>query len=347
MFKKVSKKIVVLLLAGAMVLSLAACGKVNSKAAAFVVNGETISMGTANTYLRHQQANNLALMTAYGLAVEGAEYWDSEYDETRTYGEYFKDQAQQNLINMVLCKQHAADYGFVMPEAVNELINVDSAKFINDNGSVASWIGATTESTAALLELIAYGNLMRDYIIADADTTVSDEEAAQTSIIYARLPIISEEEYDDDTKDYAAYKADLADEAKSVLSAFKLEKDCDLTALNEAAAEIDENIGVAAYNLGDDDTYLDDSIKTAVKSLKDGETYKDVIETENYYYVVKVNKVFDAEATANKKANIISQRQNQYFEDTLKAWDEASAITVGKDWSALKVTDKESYTVKQ
>ena len=51
------KKCAVLVLAAAMaVMMLAGCGKTDGSKSAITVNGETLSLGAANTYARYEQA---------------------------------------------------------------------------------------------------------------------------------------------------------------------------------------------------------------------------------------------------------------------------------------------------
>lgn len=53
-----------------------------------------------------------------------------------------------------------------------------------------------------------------------------------------------------------------------------------------------------------------------LRTLKDGEIGPDVIETDTSYYVVKLDKVNDEEATETKKQSIISTRENKLYTDT-------------------------------
>ena len=54
-------------------------------------------------------------------------------------------------------------------------------------------------------------------------------------------------------------------------------------------------------------------------SLQDGE-FASVIETDDYYYIVKCISAFDEDATNARKEEIISERQEALFEETFAEW---------------------------
>ena len=59
-----------------------------------------------------------------------------------------------------------------------------------------------------------------------------------------------------------------------------------------------------------------------LKILKDGEMGPDVIETDTGYYVVRLDKINDEEATADKKDSIIEERKSELYTDTTASWRE-------------------------
>ena len=68
-----------------------------------------------------------------------------------------------------------------------------------------------------------------------------------------------------------------------------------------------------------------------LRTLKDGEIGPDVIETDTSYYVVKLDKVNDEEATETKKQSIISTRENKLYTDTTEKWLDDANITANKN----------------
>ena len=71
-----------------------------------------------------------------------------------------------------------------------------------------------------------------------------------------------------------------------------------------------------------------DEVMKVLRTLKDGEIGPDVIETDTSYYVVKLDKVNDEEATETKKQSIISTRENKLYTDTTEKWLDDADINV-------------------
>lgn len=372
------KTAAVLLAALMSAIMIAGCGKINASDTAVTINGEAISAGTASTYVRYQQASTYTMMKNYGLITEGSQYWDmdmpsydtetasdssssstsSEAAEAKTYGDAFLEDVHDSLVTMALIRQHAGDYGFSLSDDQQKAITEAAAKFISDNGSVAKWIGADQASVENLLSMIAHQTLLYDDIIADTDREVSDEEAAQSTIIYARLSLTPSEDYEGTDEEYAEEVKKAVEELIPQMNTeeavqteetedAETEEVSDVDKISEVAKGINESFYVTTTSYGNDDTALDDAVKEAANTLADGEVYDSVIETDTYLYAVKMVSVFDEEATESKKTSIISERESQLYTDTIASWKDASEITDGKAWTELKVTDKESYVTAE
>src|SRR5699024_2857708 len=105
-------------------------------------------------------------------------------------GEVTKDNVITQLENMILLKQHAADYDVSVSEEEQTKIEEAAKNFMeaNDETTVAR-LAVTQEDVEDLLTLYTYQSKMYDPMIADVDTEVSDEEAAQSKISYCRIDI--------------------------------------------------------------------------------------------------------------------------------------------------------------
>jgi len=368
------KTAAVLLAALMSAVMIAGCGKVNASEAAITVNGETVSAGTASTFLRYEQVETYSLMKLYGLLSDESGYWDFEMPasdtgssssssssasaEKKTYGDAFKQDARDSIVTMTLIRQNADKYGFSLTDDQNKAITDAAAEFISKNGSVAKWIGADQASVENMLSLLAYQTLMYDKIVADTDREVSDEEAAQSTIVYARLSLDPSDDYEGTEEEYAEeIKAD-AEELLSKMNESSTSETAepadteeeeaegetsDKDVISEMAKEINDSFYVTSASFGDDDTSLDDAVKEAARKLSDGEICDSVIETDSYLYVVKMISVFDREATDSRKDSIISERESAKYKETIDGWKEAADIVEGKGWTNLKVTDKEKF----
>ena len=87
------------------------------------------------------------------------------------------------------------------------------------------------------------------------------------------------------------------DSYSSVSGTFDVNEDA---AKEDSDEESDSSSSSSAYP---------DEVMKVLRTLKDGEIGPDVIETDTSYYVVKLDKVNDEEATETKKQSIISTQQ--------------------------------------
>ena len=321
---------------------LAGCGdKVDGTAAALVINDEEVNLGTANFYLRHQQAETANMMQSYGLTSSDL-MWDQAISDSQSYGDKLKENCQDSLVNMVVLRQHAEEYGVSLTEEETQKIDETAQAVMDANPDAMERIGASKEDVAQVLELYTYQQKMREPMVADTDREVSDEEAAQTTVTYARISL----EGEDGAELTEDEKAELKADAEEVLAQIQASADPSTADFSTIADGVNEDFMASSLSYGSDDTILEDTVKEAVSSLTDGQVYGSVIETEEYYYIVRLDQAFDAEATETEKESIISQRESENYDAKLQEWVDASAVDTKSGWDNLRVTDKDLYVVK-
>ena len=321
---------------------LAGCGdKVDGTAAALVINDEEVNLGTANFYLRHQQAETANMMQSYGLTSSDL-MWDQAISDSQSYGDSLKENCQDSLVNMVVLRQHAEEYGVSLTEEETQKIDETAQAVMDANPDAMERIGASKEDVAHVLELYPYQQKMREPMVADTDREVSDEEAAQTTVTYARISL----EGEDGAELTEDEKAELKADAEEVLAQIQASADPSAADFSTIADGVNEDFMASSLSYGSDDTILEDTVKEAVSSLTDGQVYGSVIETEEYYYIVRLDQAFDAEATETEKESIISQRESENYDAKLQEWVDASAVDTKSGWDNLRVTDKDLYVVK-
>ena len=127
------------------------------------------------------------------------------------------------------------------------------------------------------------------------------------------------------------------------------EADFDETAkaVNEEYAALDGTFDTTAPEDEDDaSSSYPTEVLEVLRSLEDGEMGPDVIETDTGYYVVRLDKKLDEEATADKKDSIIEERKSELYTDTTTSWREEAEINVDqKVLKTLTVTDNNKFTV--
>lgn len=392
MRNRFKRTVTVLLAAALCAVLLAGCGKVKASETAVTVNGEAVSAGTASTYVRYQQAESYSyqkyIYTMYGMEFDGSKYWNETYGEDgQTYGESFLSAAKEDLVKMILIRQHAPEYGYSLTDEDNKAISEAAARFIEDNGSVAKWIGADQTSVENLLSLYNYQAMTRELFIADVDRNVTDEEAAQSTVIYASITKTMPEDFEGTEEEYttqakaqmeqmlkASKEADpeqiLAEEHAEDEDALDGEEDSEdlseeetdedlslsdivsneVDAYKHIAEDINSSITVsqASFSTNDEeDATLSKEVLDAARKLADGDFSDRIIETDTAYYIVKMEAVFDEDATESKKDEIISERENTAYTDLIQSWMDSSEIVYGKAFDKITVSDRESYIVPE
>ena len=291
---------------------------------------DTVTVGTGNLMLRMNQATMLSYYSMMGGSTAGL--WSQDSGDGKTYGDTTKASVLDELENMLVQKQHAADYDVSISE--------------EEQGKIEEAAQAFTQSDVeTLLELYTYQTKMYDPMVADVDTNVEDAEAAQSKITYCRFDISDTQNEDGTTTPLTdEEKQEKKDEAQALLDKLLASPDPASADMDALAKEVNEDLNAVDNTFGDDDTLLDDAAKT----LQDGQVYGEVVEGENAYFVVRMDSVLDREATDAEKENIVSERQQDAYNDLLDQWKDDADITVNnKEWKKVTLTDNEQYTIKQ
>lgn len=323
---------------------LAGCGSKSLDGTKVVstVNENEIPLGVASFAMRYTQVQTeyyySMFASMYGSESD-TQIWDRVNDDGSTHGESTKEEILENLQKMYLVRDHAGEYGVDITDQEKEQIKEAAQEFIEGNEeTLLTQMGVSQADVEEYLELETYYRKAEKPFIADVEIEVTDSEAAQSSITYSYRSI---KNLEDDERETAK------EELQELLDTFKQNEDIAGMDMKEAAEELSESFTTTTSSFGEDDTTLEDELKEAVEGLADGELYDGIIESDNTYYVVRMDKVLDEEATASKKETIKSERQQEAFDELVQGWlDDAKVSVEKKVWKQLNLTDKESYTMK-
>ena len=347
---KAAKKITGALLAGALgAASLTGCSSPMDGTQPLLTSGEdTVTVGTGNLMLRMNQATMLSYYSMMGGSTTGL--WSQDSGDGETYGDTTKANVLDELENMLVQKQHAADYDVSISEEEQGKIEEAAQAFMDANTEeTIQNLSVSQSDVETLLELYTYQTKMYDPMVADVDTNVEDAEAAQSKITYCRFDISDTQNEDGTTTPLTdEEKQEKKDEAQALLDKLLASPDPASADMDALAKEVNEDLNAVDNTFGDDDTLLDDKLKEAARTLQDGQVYGEVVEGENAYFVVRMDSVLDREATDAEKENIVSERQQDAYNDLLDQWKDDADITVNnKEWNKVTLTDNEQYTIKQ
>jgi len=357
---------------------LAGCGnkdaKIDGTKTAVTINDEAVSLGAVSFQARFQQAYMYQMYSQYFGTTQ---IFDQVMDESteKTYGDQIKESVLENIEELVLIKQHAADYDVALDDEKKAEIEKIAQAYIDENDEkVRAQIGASKEDVVYLLELQTIQDMMREPMAKDVDTEVSDDQAQQTTVTYLSLAKKTEEDLaaDESAADESVSDESLSDEsvseeakaaqleeankevkenAEKILADLKASDNAAEADMTEIAAKYDDTLTAASgqFTTNDPtDTTLDAGVVEAAAELKDGEVCDKVIESDTHYYVFRVDKTFAKDETEAKKEQIVKDRKTEAYNNLIDKWKKEADIKVDdKVMATLLITDSAPFTLGQ
>ena len=353
--KEMTKKTAVVAMAGIMAAGmLTGCGekKLDGSKTVATVDGTKIPLGVVSLSVREGQMQTEAMYRSY-MGGSDFDIWDTEAEKGKTYGEQAVEESLKDVELMYIMKAKAADYDVELTDEDEKAIAEAAASFMEANSEeTIADLAVTEDQVKTYLELQTYKQKIHDPIIADVDKNVSDEEAQQSSFEY--VSVSTADLSDDEIKEKK-------EDAQKILDGLKADPDGDFS---EIAKSVDDSYsslsGTFDANETSEDEDTDDEdadedsssysgtypeeVIDVLRTLDDGEVASDIIETDTAYYVVKLDKKDDEEATETKKESIISTREQTLYTDTTEKWlDDSDIKEEKKVLKTLKVTDNHKY----
>ncbi len=322
------KKLTSCLAAAAMACSIAltGCGStIDANAVGATLNGKEISLGFMNFMAKFQQASYDPMYVSYF----GTDYWSQEVSEGMTMEDSTKKSIADNLELLYLLEEHMADYQVEISEEETEAMKEAAKQFLADNSEKAvKQMGATEEYAQELLRLYTIQQKMRTAITAEAEVEVTDEEAAQRTFSYFRVSATSKTDSEGNSTDYT-------EEEKTALAAAMKEAAAAAKEDFEGTAEKNEYT-VSTYSYGKDETSMDEAVIKAADALKEGEV-SDLITTDSYFYVIRLDSELDEEKTAEKKESLTEQKKTEYYNGICDGYKEAATYEINEsNWAKVK-----------
>lgn len=325
------RKIGGILLAGALLCaSLTGCGMKENEVVV-TVNDTKVTADVANFYVRYVQAQ----YEAYYGAYLGDQLWTTKAEKGKTYEETVKASVLKELETMVLLEEHAKEYGVELTDAEKQVIKAQVKKFDKANGAKEKKkVSGSKKTVERVLTMLALQNKMAEAIQKEADTNVSDEEAAQKKMEYVKFSYqttdgsgkvknLSEEEKQTVKKSAEAFAAGIPQDTT----------DFDLQAY--AAENGYETVPLTFDKTGEQPAK---EVVEAADQLPEG-GITSLIETEGGLYVAKVTSLFDQEATNTKKGAIVEERKNELYQSKIEEWTKAAKIKENKKvWKKIKLS---------
>ena len=349
--KKIAKRAAVSVLAGVMAAGMmTGCGEkeLDGSSIAATVNGTEIPLGVVSLYARQQQAQTTAMYLAYMGSAENI--WDQTADEEtkKTYGDQAVDGSLESIELMCILKEKAADYGVEVTEEDQKAIADAAAEFMaaNDEETIKE-LAVTEEQVKTLLELQTYQQRMYDPVVAEGNIEVTDDEANQSSFTYVSVSTAGSGEEELTEEELTAKK----DEAQQILDKMKEDPAADMTevaqGVNEEYSSVEGHFTTKAAEDEEDTASYPVEVLEVLRGLSDGEVADEIIETDTSYYVVRLDKVLDEEATETERESLKSTKERDYYSETTQKWLDDAKVEVNKKvMKTLKITDSHTFTYK-
>ncbi len=330
MSKFVKRLIAASICAGLSACMLTGCSSLNKNKVLMSVDGTDVTLGQAAFRLRFIQWNTENML---GGLFPGQNLWEQDLSGSGTpYGDTAKSQVLAELQEMVLTEQHAGDYGVTLSADEETAIAEAARAFLDANSAdTLKAMYADEETVVRVLTLMTIHEKVEEAIRAEADTNVTEKEAAQKTIQYALFSTAGTTDEDGNTTELTdEEKEEIHQQALDVIEAVNGGK-----TLEDAVHEIDEQKNVITNSYGTDDTVLNENIKKAADQLEDGELAEEPVETDGGWYVVQMVSTFDEEATEERKVEIVQERQSEHLTEVLDGWTPENVSVDNDLWSKI------------
>ncbi|SDB28488.1 foldase protein PrsA [Pseudobutyrivibrio sp. YE44] len=304
------------------------CGKLDSDATLVTIkNGDatdTISLGYANFAARYQQS----MYDQFLLGYYGEDMWSQDMSgKGSTLEEETKDGVLTELEEQYLAKCHTRDYKIKLSEDQEKAIDEAAKKFMSDNSKeTIEAMGATEEYVKQYLESRTYYTYVSNAAKEQLGADITEDDCWMRTFTYAVFETTGKKDEEGNVTEYTE------DEIAN------LKKDAEeLAAAKDFTAQA-EKLGVTttpySYLKGEtEDSTVDMSIITAAEALKEGEVSA-VIEVDGVgYYVLKLDKDHDEDASTNKKESL----ESEAFTKLMDKWKESITWKVDEElWKEVK-----------
>lgn len=329
------KKAAVLTAAGVLAATaVTGCsGSINTDAVVATVGDDEITLGVANFYARMTQGQYETYYASM-MGTTGDAMWTQEAGEDQTYEESVKDGLLENLENMYLISQHAADYEVSLTEEEEDAIAEAAAQFDEDNTDEAKeTVSGYRKDIEEFLRLATIQTKMDSKMREGVDEEVSDEEAAQKAMQYVFFSYTTTDDSGNTTELTDEEKESLKTDAQSLV---------DRVNAGEDISTVAEELGQTAYDLTFDSesTSPNEDLIAAVDAFETEGQVTDVIEADDGLYVGRLTSLLDRDATDQKKTSIVEERRQEQYDSLLEEWRNDTDIKVDENvWDKVDFED--------
>lgn len=353
-----AKKVIAMLLAATLSVTAFTGCSINKTATVATLDKEDIKLGLVNFMIRYQEAGYDDMYIQY----MGEGYWDKTVSGNNTVLETWKKNAIEEAHELYTLKAHQLDYDVEVSDDEKKEIKKAAEKFMKANSDdVIDEMSATEEIVEEYLELRLIKSKMYAAIIKNADSSVTDEEANMAAYTIVKLDYkgaydsnYQYQTYTDEQSAQIKAQADAVVEAlaggssledaakaagtKATTGTYATYVDPDAEKTDDSDKKSDDTESTESVSDTEskessessdsktkDSVYtannLDQSVVDALNSLDEGQT-SDLITTDSTYYIVRLDKKTDEEATESNRKTVKGNKEDKYYNDILSGWQD-------------------------
>ncbi|MCD8038241.1 MAG: peptidylprolyl isomerase [Lachnospiraceae bacterium] len=266
----------------------------------------------------------------------GEEIWDASYDG-ETLEESIKETVLAKAARVKALNLLAAEHEIELDEPEQELAAQAAQEYYSSlNGQEKALMSADEELIRQMYEEYALSEKVYDYLIADINPEISDDEARTITVQHILIKTYSLDENGERVEYTQETKAEAYNKA--------------VEALKRAQAGDDFTSLIAEYSEDDNSTYsfikgtMDPDFEEAAFNLGTDEI-SGIVETTYGYHIIKCISTFDRDETDRNKTAIVEQRRREVFNEEYSSFVTGLAKNLNqKLWEQVGFIDDDEVT---
>ncbi len=301
----------------------------------FSYDGEDVSLKEAWIYCKMIASQ---YEQGYG-SYFGENFWtmslfQDDDGNPMTIEEYAKQQTISQIKQIIVLNKKAADYDLSVSDDEKKECEKYAKAFAKDEtgAAILKECGASQEDVQKIYEDNVLAGKVRDKMIENTDTNVSDDEARETKICRLVFGTTTTDDQGQTKEMDEAAKAEVKAKADAAWQEVAAGKSIEEVAEAQEFTDTDETFAVGESEEGE-------AFEKLLAGMKDGDTIQGVQECANGYVIARLVAYTDPTATENHKQSIIEERRQQTFSDTYAEWTK----DLEKDWDYKTSVDQELW----
>lgn len=266
----------------------------------------------------------------------GSQIWQTSY-EGETLEQNLKETVLARIARIKAMNLLAEKYGISLSdEETGNAAKAAKQYYASLNDKERELLAVDQKLLCAMYEEYALAGKVYEYLIADINPEISDDEARTITVQHILIKTYSLNE--------AGERVPYSEQAKS--EAYQRAREALRRAQNG-----EEFVGlIAEYNEDSNSSYsfgkgtMDAAFEDAAFNLGTDEI-SDIVETEHGYHIIKCISTFDRDETDRNKVKIVEQRRKEVFNEEYSGFVEGLNRSLNEElWETVKFIDDPEVT---